>query len=111
MIERSALAEKNPPSVERVAGPWRCWNSSATGGPPTDEAVPNMFEASPAITDVSGLIGTGGDTTLSATPVRVMPPTTIASSLLSTCPMMANPTSVPGTAPSSIHRNGRGSTA
>ena len=53
-------------------GPVRCWKSSATGGPPTAVAVPKMFETKPAASAVPRFVGTGGDTTLSTTPLSVV---------------------------------------
>src|SRR5712692_2381402 len=107
----SALVAKKPPSVDRATGPWRCWKSNATGGPPTDDAVPNTFEKKPAATDEPAVTGIGGDTTLRATPDNVTVPTTTASCDASTSPTIANPSSVPGTAPSSIPRHAGPSTA
>ena len=50
---------KNAPRVARAIGPVRCWNKSATGGPPTALAVPNNVDANPDAKAVNRFVGIG----------------------------------------------------
>src|SRR6478672_10962504 len=103
MTDNVALVAKYAPSVARTVGPRWCWNSSATGGPPTDAAVPVTFPMNPALVAVTGVIGIGGVTIVASTPKSVVNPTITASASCDATWMITSPTTVPGTAPASIH--------
>src|SRR5262245_2652986 len=102
MIDSDALQANIAPRVARAVGPGRCWNSSATGGPPTAVAVPNTFETTPATSAVARVIGTGGAMTLSSTPASTVHATITVSVFTSAISRITSPTAVPGTAPASI---------
>ena len=97
--------------MARAIGPVRCWNSKATGGPPTALAVPKRFEKKPAASAVRAVVRIAGANTLRITPDSVVPPTMIASSLASAARTMSNPSAVPGSAPASIHGSATRSSA